>query len=313
MHPYVDLLGKPFSTYGIAAFIGMLFAVLYSLIVHLATKDKKDFFNRFVFIVYGALFGGIFAAVFFQFTVIKGNIEALKYLFSDFAKFRSMFSAGLVFYGGMFGLFIGFMVYAQYFKENTLEWIRTAPAGFILFHAFGRIGCTIGGCCFGKVLHWHQELPNEAVGLFERGGEPLFAHGGVWNARIGAYCIPIQLYESLGLLGIFVIVVLYQTFMKNKSAYFRPMGLYFVLYSVLRFILEFWRGDLLRGIWGGFSFSQYISMFVFPLGLYCLFCPTEKNFLIKWYNGELRQKKSSAKESSGKETEETVVNSAQIK
>ena len=294
MHPYVNFIGKPFSTYGIAAFVGMIFAVIYSAIVHFATKDKKDFFSRFVFIVYGALFGGVFAAVFFQFTVMKGNIEALKYLFSDFNKFKSMFSAGLVFYGGMIGLFIGFVVYAQYFKEDVRDWIRTAPAGFILFHACGRIGCTVGGCCFGKVLHWHQDFPNLETGLFERGGEPVFAYGGVFNARIGAYCIPIQLIESAGLIAIFLILLLFQALMKKNKAYYRPMGLYYVLYAILRFVLEFWRGDLNRGIWGGISFSQYISMAVFVIGLYCLICPTGKNFLEKWYNGSLRKKMANA-------------------
>lgn len=308
MHPYVYLFGKPISTYGIAAFVGMLFAVGYAAIVHFATKDKKDFFDRFIFIVYGGLFGAVGAMVFFQFTVIKQNVMAFSYLFTDFAKFKGNFAFGLVFYGGMFGFYIGYMVYARYFTEDTREWLRTSAAGFPLFHAFGRIGCTIGGCCFGKVTYFHNTHLNASTGIYDRAGSPIFAHGGVYNARIGAYCIPIQLIESAGLFLIFLIVLLYQIFMKNKKAYYRPLGLYFVIYGVLRFILEFFRGDLLRGVWGPFSFSQYISMVVVPLGLYCLFCPTEKNFLEKCYNGALykKEKKEKVVEKDASDTNEVL-------
>ena len=59
MYPYVRLLNKNISTYGIVAFIGMLAAILYAFIVHKATKDKRDFFDRFIFIVYGTVFGAI--------------------------------------------------------------------------------------------------------------------------------------------------------------------------------------------------------------------------------------------------------------
>ena len=91
--------------------------------------------------------------------------------------------------------------------------------------------------------------------------------------------------------------------MKNKMNYYRPIGVYFVLYGILRFITEMYRGDLIRGLWGPFSTSQYISMLVVPLGIYCLICPTEKNFLEKWSNGELRRKKKAEVEETNK-TEE---------
>ena len=293
MYPYVRLLNKNISTYGIVAFIGMLAAILYAFIVHKATKDKRDFFDRFIFIVYGTVFGAIGAGLFYQFTMLKTNFDAVKHIFSDFHYFLEHFNWGLVFYGGMFGFYFGYMVYARYFKEDTRDWIRTSAAGFPLFHAFGRIGCTIGGCCFGKVIALQQTHFNKDLSIYDLGNAPMFAHGGVYNARVGAYCIPIQLIEAAGIFAIFLIVLLYQIVMKNKTAYYRPLGLYFVLYGILRFITEMWRGDLIRGIYGPFSFSQYISMFVIPLGLYCLFCPAKYNFLEKWYNGEQYRKKTS--------------------
>ena len=70
------------------------------------------------------------------------------------------------------------------------------------------------------------------------------------------------------------------------------MGLYFVLYGILRFVDEFFRGDSIRGIWGPFSTSQYISLFIIPIGIYCLICPTEKNFFEKWYTPGKKKKKT---------------------
>ncbi|MEE0999167.1 MAG: prolipoprotein diacylglyceryl transferase family protein, partial [Treponemataceae bacterium] len=43
--------------------------------------------------------------------------------------------------------------------------------------------------------------------------------------------------------------------------------LYIVCYSILRFILEFYRGDSVRGLFGGISTSQIISIILFVLAI----------------------------------------------
>ncbi|MCR4618069.1 MAG: hypothetical protein K5669_07790, partial [Lachnospiraceae bacterium] len=62
MYPYIHVFGKPYSSYGVFALIGLAFAVLYSFIIHKITKDKQDFFDRIIFIVYGGASGGVCAA-----------------------------------------------------------------------------------------------------------------------------------------------------------------------------------------------------------------------------------------------------------
>ncbi len=284
MYPYISIFGKQFTTYGVFAVIGISLAILYCFIIHKVTKDKKDFFSRFIFIFYGVLVGGVGAAILYQLTNIKNIITGFQYLFSEPKTFLSYISFGIVFYGGMIGMFIGFMVYSKVFKEDTRGWIRNSIPGMPLFHTFGRIGCAVGGCCFGVAKISHG-VYNAETHIYEIGDAPVFSNGCIYNARIGQYCIPVQLIESAFLFLIFIIVLIYVLKQKDKNAYYRPMGLYFVLYAVLRFIDEFWRGDLYRGIWGPFSTSQYISLIIFPIGLYCLFCPTEKSIFEKWYNG----------------------------
>jgi len=290
MYPYVNILGRQFSSYGLLALVGLFAIVLYSYIIHKVSGDKKDFYDRIIYIVYCGLFGFLNAAVLYQLTNIQYTVRLLPYLFTDFEKFKSGIAFGIVFYGGLIGIFIGAMVYSLYFKEDTRDWIRTSVTVIPLFHAFGRIGCTVGGCCYG-IVSTHSGVYNNETGLFDIAGGPIFCDHCVYNARIGAYCIPVQLIEATGLFLIFIILLLNQTlWQKDKEAYYRPIGIYFVSYGILRFILEFWRGDPIRGIYGPFSTSQYISMLIVPFGIYCLICPPRKNILEKWYNGLIYKK-----------------------
>ncbi len=282
MHPYIYIFGKQFSSYGVFALIGIFAAVLYSFIVHRITKDKKDFYDRIIYIVYCAAAGGIVAAILYQLTNIRYWIMAMPYLFTDFARFKTYMSFGIVFYGGMIGIFIGFMIYTKYFKEDTRMWLMTSVPGIPLFHAFGRMGCTVGGCCYG-LSHAHVGTFDNETGLFDIGNNPLFDGFWVYNAKTGDYHLPIQLIESAGLFVIFIILVVFLIFIYRKKAYYKTMGLYFVLYGILRFVDEYFRGDSIRGIWGPFSTSQYISLIIVPIGIYCLLCPTKKCFFEKWY------------------------------
>ncbi len=285
MFPAFFIFGKQISTYGIIAYIGLLLIVLYSFIVNRYGSRRKDFSSRALYIVFGAVFGITGAFTLYQITVFKTTLEGIKYLFSDFQKFLSYLSGGIVFYGGMIGIFIGFIVYTKVFREDTREWLMTSVPAIPMFHAIGRIGCLFGGCCFGKIdeIAGVVGVINHDTGFYDLNGNPVFYHGYIYNARIGHYCLPVQLYESIGLVLIFIILLVNLKLQKLKPIFYRPLGIYFVLYGSLRFILEFWRGDVIRGIWGPFSTSQWISLFIIPIGLYCLICPTSKNILEKFY------------------------------
>lgn len=294
MHPQIEIFGRHISTYGVIAYIGLWLIVLYSYLVNRKSARKKDFFSRAIFIVFGGLFGIIGAALLYQITMFKYTVQGFKYLFTDFEVFKTYLSGGIVFYGGMIGIFIGLIVYTKFFKEDTREWLMTSIPAIPMFHALGRVGCLFGGCCFGvvdKVTGVVGTL-NPDTGYYERGANAIFHNGDIYNAQIGCYAKPIQLYESIGLLLIFIILLVNLFIQGLKPYYYRPMGIYFVLYGTMRFILEFWRGDLIRGIWGPFSTSQWISLFIVPFGIYCLVCPTSKNILEKCYTAKKKTKKN---------------------
>ena len=168
-----------------------------------------------------------------------------------------MLRGGFVFYGGLIGGILGIFIYAKQFKIEFKSLLLTIVPVIPLVHAIGRIGCLCAGCCYGMEYHgfgaitFHNSLiaPNEI---------PLF---------------PTQILESICNLLIFVILII--TYKKYIGTY-KTVGLYCMLYSIVRFILEFFRGDLIRGIYLGISTSQWISIALLILGL-VIFIKGEKN------------------------------------
>ena len=74
------------------------------------------------------------------------------------------------------------------------------------------------------------------------------------------YRMPVQILES-----VFEIILFFYLFLLLKSKEWMSRNIlkrYLILYSLGRFILEFWRGDVRRGIINGISFSQVVSVFI---------------------------------------------------
>lgn len=272
MYPYLHIhifsFEKDITTYGVVALVGFLFFIIPALIY--TVKAKKDFYDRFVFLAFLLVIGAACAFVLYTLTNIGYWIKVIPIILKDVSKWKEYMNFGIVYYGGFIGIIIAMMVYSKMFNEDVRTWAWQTIVSIPGFHAIGRVGCALSGCCYGKIVD----------------------EGGIYNAVIDKYCLPIQLYEAIGEFIIFLIILAYILIKKNSKAYYIPLGIYCSLYSILRFVDEFWRGDRIRGVWGPFSTSQYISMLILPFGIYCLVCPTEKNFLNKWYMGRKEQKKS---------------------
>ena len=159
-----------------------------------------------------------------------------------------MLKGGFVFYGGLIGGILGVLVYSKQFKISFKELLLILLPVVPLIHGIGRIGCLCAGCCYGMEYHgfgaitFHNSLlaPNDV---------PLF---------------PMQIVEAICNFVIFIVLLL--TYKKFLGTY-KTVGLYLVLYSVVRFTLEFFRGDLIRGIYFSLSTSQWISIVLFIVGI----------------------------------------------
>ncbi|MDR2569680.1 MAG: prolipoprotein diacylglyceryl transferase [Oscillospiraceae bacterium] len=83
--------------------------------------------------------------------------------------------------------------------------------------------------------------------------------------------IPILTTQLIEAVCLFIIAVILSITYKKTAGTGLTACFYGLLYSTLRFILEFYRGDHSRGIYGMFSTSQYISITLFIISTVCLF------------------------------------------
>lgn len=153
-------------------------------------------------------------------------------------------NTGIVFYGGLIGLLISYGILSKACKQDV--YIMDVLAVCIpLFHSIARIGCFLGGCCFGKESHSHIAI-NYTTTIVSR--------------VVTAYRIPIQLIEA----GFNMVLFLYLfgLFRTKEWKSKNILQRYLFIYSVGRFIIEFFRGDLVRGVIYGISFSQVISVLI---------------------------------------------------
>ena len=143
--------------------------------------------------------------------------------------------SGLVFYGGLFGVIFTLMWITRNNPDLRERVFRLAAPAMPLFHTFGRIGCFLTDCCYGKEL----ETP--------------ISIGAIEITRI-----PVQLIEALVELVLFIILVIVDKTSKNVNL----LKIYLMTYAVIRFFDEFLRGDTVRGIYFGMSTAQWISILI---------------------------------------------------
>lgn len=167
-------------------------------------------------------------------------------LVSGEIKFLDLLFGGFVFYGGLIGGIGGLLLGGKLLKLNQLELFDTFAPSVPFGHALGRIGCFFGGCCFGMELPAGSSFALIYPEWYE-----------VFGTKVGVPLLPMQLMEA-GMLFILygVLETLYHLTKKKGVSLFT----YVFAYGVMRFVLEFFRGDLIRGIGGGLSTSQWISL-----------------------------------------------------
>ena len=226
MYPYIHLI---IPSYAAMALIGGLVSITYAFF----RIDKYDVqFTDFLKIL---LFGSIGVLLGSKILFVITKIPWLLKNFTISNMLLLIPESGYVFYGGLFGfIFIIYMITKsdnEYRKKLYMLFVPIFP----LFHVFGRIGCFLAGCCYGKKLN------------------TIFV---VLNIEIDT--VPIQLIEALLELFIFLIICV----VENHKEDINLLEIYLLLYASVRFVLEFFRGDEIRGMFYGLSTSQWISIVI---------------------------------------------------
>lgn len=188
--------------------------------------------------------------------VIVGFLGAkLMYVIVEFPRFIKdpmsiLGSEGFVVYGGIIAGVLAAVVYCRIKKLKFMEYFDLCAPSIALAQGFGRIGCFLAGCCYGRQT-------DSFLGV-------VFPEGSL--APSGVKLLPTQLFSSAGDFVIALILILYY---KKKKRTGDVGALYMLLYGVGRFLIEILRNDS-RGAVGAFSTSQFISIFI-VLGSFVMF------------------------------------------
>jgi phosphatidylglycerol:prolipoprotein diacylglycerol transferase len=210
-----------------------MLALAFTLSVMLARGQAKrehvnpDIILNFSFLVF--ISGIIGARILY---ILENASYYIKYL----SEIIMLQHGGLSWFGGLiFGIFSG----VRYLKKKNLLVYKTLDLimPFVaLGQAMGRIGCLLNGCCFGKVAKF-----------------------GIYFNVHSSVLIPTQVYSSLALIIIFIVLRLLQDRPHRVGEIF---FIYLLLYSLKRFFIEFWRADN-PVIFGGLTLFQVISVIIF--------------------------------------------------
>jgi phosphatidylglycerol:prolipoprotein diacylglycerol transferase len=151
-----------------------------------------------------------------------------------------LWQGGLVFLGGAV-LSGGATLFVARRKGLGLGLVADVLAPSVsLAHLFGRIGCFLAGCCYGKPWPRGVHFPPDSVAFSELVGQGTLL--GDASATYGLH--PTQLYEAAG--EVFIFVVLLWIWRRRKMP--GVVGLAYAFgYGLLRFLVEMFRGDEARG------------------------------------------------------------------
>jgi len=246
MYPELFRIGTfPVTTYGIWLALGMLCALFAAS--RLAAKDglPKD---KIYDIGLWALVGGLLGSKILMY-LVEPDVQVFSL---DFLR------SGGVFYGGLIG---GFLAVVAVIRFHRLPFWKVTDAfapGVALGQAFGRQGCFAAGCCWGKATDSWLGVHFTEAG-HEYTGVPIYGPSGT-----DLFLYPTQMIESLIMLAVFGFLY---WFHRHKKFDGQILITYGIIYSIVRFSIEFIRDDPRGDLMGlttltGLSTSQLASLLV---------------------------------------------------
>ena len=228
--------------YGLMIAIGILCCVAMA-----SYRAKKNGLDQEAIVdigIYGVIGGFLGAKILYVIVEFKTFIKDPKTVLG---------SEGFVVYGGIIAGFLTAIVYCRIKKLYFLEYFDLAVASISMAQGFGRIGCFLAGCCYGRetnawygiTFHNSPFAPNEVA------------------------LIPTQLISSVADFAHFFILIFLAKRVKHKGV---VTAMYLIFYSVGRFLIEMLRNDP-RGTISVMSTSQFISIFTLVAGIFMfVFC-----------------------------------------
>ncbi|NLX64734.1 MAG: prolipoprotein diacylglyceryl transferase [Clostridiaceae bacterium] len=249
MLPFIYIFGIKISMYGLLIVLGV--AMGSAVAVFFPSKKgvpKQDVIFAICYAGIGAILG---AKILYLIVTIPQLLNYKEQIVFSWELVYELIAYGFVFYGGLIGGVLFVSIYALNYNLHFFDLIEILVPVVPLIHSIGRLGCFSAGCCYGKPM-----APPFGVQFHPESVAPK-------NITL----FPIQLLESVLNLILFIVIFVYSRKDRRSG---QILGFYFIGYGIIRFILEYFRYDVVRGIFAGLSVSQWISILLFPIGLYFL-------------------------------------------
>lgn len=176
--------------------------------------------------------------------------EAPEYLLANPVALLRVWEGGFVFYGGALSSAAAGIVFLKYRKEPLEPWLDAIAPVAAFGYGFGRIGCFLAGCCYGRAcdLPWAVTFP-EGV-----------------DAPPGVPIHPTQLYAVFWEIGVGGLLLLLE---RIRTVKFNPGSLFFVwmiFHALGRLVMEAFRADPRGPTLLGLTISGWTSIALLVAG-----------------------------------------------
>lgn len=259
MHQYIAFIGDfPIRSYGLIISLSIILAT--GVGYFLAKSDGRGYEKYVVDIgIYSGLAGLLGARLwdvfFFDFDYYSNHLSEI----------LNVWQGGMAIQGGVL---LGVTVGIIYLKKQKVDWLIMADIlapTIILGQALGRCANLFNGDAFGAPTGENFGIiyPDTTLAYHTYGAVPLW---------------PAEVWECQLDIVIFALLLIFRSTNHKKGQCF---ALYIMLYSIARFILEYFRGDYTNLVFGMLKSAQMTSVVACVLALiafvYLGFKKREKN------------------------------------
>ncbi len=271
MFPTIQIGSLHLPVFQVCIFAGLV-AYLITAIVIIEKKEKTD--RKTVnHILVASVFG---IAILYVFAFLLNS------LFHTIEN-KKLTIGGITWLGGVLfalpGMYILLHRMCVRGKGYALRYLNLVMPALAIAHAFGRIGCFCGGCCYGEITDSFLgvSFPPHSPAAHTQVQAGFIAHG-EWSLPV----LPTQLIEASFELLLFGFMLVFYKKLKNHFVETYCFG-----YGVFRFTLEFLRGDSRGGTGIAMSPSQLMSILLIIGGV--LLILYHKGILFKKWKAKMLQ------------------------
>ena len=256
----IELFGRelPYHSYGAMLALGFLVGIIIAILNGRKEGVKGEHvINLSLLIIISSIVGS----------------HLLHILMADGAEDASALAfagGGFAFYGGYIAAVAVSIAYCRHKQIPFMRMADTMTPSIALGLAFGRTGCTMAGCCWGRPIH--TPLPDWALSIVDFDWPKSLALRFMNTdalAPVGQDLVPTEIL--LGLSGVLIFLILQFAFRPRKTWTGQLFAWFLVFYAIERSFWETFRGDP-RGMYFGetVSTSQLVSNPILALGIWLI-------------------------------------------